>query len=95
MSHPSITEFNGVVYQAEHNAGSHVLRRYLASDGTELPFKDGTSVTTILDETLDQRCGLTVHGRTGVLVADIPTADGIVTRQSDWCGEPGTWKTVG
>ena len=94
MSHPVHVQFNLIMLEAEYSDGTHILRRYLL-DGTAFPFSDSAFTATIYTGSDDAVCGLSVDEMTGMVMADIPTPNGIVTRQSKKLGDPGSWQTVG
>lgn len=95
MSHPTAVQFMGIVFQTEYNGADHVLARYRANDMAQIPFSDGDTTSIIYTDTEEQACALTIDEATGIIVADVPTASGLVTRMSTRLGDPGTWVTIG
>jgi hypothetical protein len=84
-----------IVMRAEYAAGDHVLTRYLVSDLTQIPFSDGAMISIIYPGSSEEPCGFAVNEANGVIVVDVPTPSGVVTRMSKQFGDPGTWITVG
>lgn len=95
MSHPIAVQFNGIILHAEHNGADHILTRYRAGDLTLIPFENGDTTSIIHTDSEAQACGLTVDEATGLVVADVPTSSGLVTRLSREFGNPGSWETIG
>ncbi|KKL88707.1 hypothetical protein LCGC14_1922010 [marine sediment metagenome] len=85
----------GLVFRAEYAAGDHVLTRYVDKTHEQVPFADGALISVIYSGTIEEPCGFAVAEGTGVLLVDVPTAAGIVTRQTLEFGNPGSWTTVG
>lgn len=102
MTFPTARQFNlfilrvdCIVQDEEAEIFDHVLTRYLTSDGTQVPFPDGSTDSTVYTNTSEETAGFAIDESSGVLIVDVPTAGGIVTRQSKEFGTPGSWTTVG
>lgn len=95
MSYPRSVAFMGMIFKAEYSSGAHVLERFVAQTWEQIPFDDGSLTSTIHSNTTEEPCGFVVDVGTGILVVDVPTASGIITRQSLELGNPGSWATIG
>lgn len=95
MSYPRAISFMGMLFKAEFSAGAHVLERFVALSWDQIPFSTGALTSTIHSSTIEEPCGFSVDEGTGILLVDVPTDSGIVTRMSLILGEPGSWSTVG